>query len=347
MISRSFSIYSAIVVSIATLVPGAISATKADNLEGKVMNKSVQDFISQFRRGEHFHHNDNVTGLIAGGRANRISLDSLRKELASGNTDVRANIVRLLEKLGRETEPSEPGKFAIIRDQIIIRILVVEGFSKDDAASIAAAKTLLTYCRPADLAVYNDIYAQSLQQGDTLYLEIAAKAKTTKALDFVNLMAKSPSLREDPERAKDFRITQAALGNETVETEFIDAVRDAEKNAPPAPANRFYDVGAAKDGTLLGKRLLDLGRIGTRRSLLVVCEYLRTPLKSYIRNVSEHSVRHDALAALRYNFPDEQVLFGHHDLAGWSSAEQFCVDRLSAVFDGATPDIPPARAYPR
>ncbi|WP_332851759.1 hypothetical protein [Duganella sp. S19_KUP01_CR8] len=289
---------------------------------------------------------DSVEDIVNNQRLSRANLKFLTDELAIGTTEVRVNIVNHLEKLGLGMDTPTTDKFPIIRDQTIIRALVTGGFAKDDAATSRAATILTERCKPSDLAAFSGVYAASLQQSKGQYLYIAAKAKILEARPSVEKMALQPKWRDEPERRAAIRIAQAALGNTQVEDEFINAVIQAEKSAPPAPPNRFYNVGAAKDGTELAKRLEPLGLIGTRRSLLLVCSYLRSPLKSYVPDVSEKSVRYAALEALLYNFPDERVLDNPRDLPGWSTAEQFCIKNLGAVFDGPTPDIPPHQAYP-
>lgn len=274
------------------------------------------------------------------------NLEHFTKELATGSTDVRENIVRQLEKLGLETDAPAPDKFAVIRDHAIIRALVVGGFAKDDAAADRTAQILLDRCKPSDLAAFAPIYTASLRQSKGEYLYIAAKSKTVEARPLVEKMALQARWRDEPERRAAIRIAQAALGNTRIEDEFIDAAVQAGHSAPPAPPNRFYNIGTARDGTELARRLEPLGRIGTRRSLLAVCSYLRSPLKSYVPDVSERSVRYAALDALLYNYPDERLLHGPKDLAGWSAAEQFCTRNLGAVFNGPTPDLPPDQPYP-
>jgi len=270
----------------------------------------------------------------------------LTEELTTGTTEARVSIIDHLEKLGLEMDTPAPDKFPIIREHVIIHALVVGGFAKNDIAASRAATVLIDHCKPSDLAAYNSIYAASLQQSKGEYLYIAAKAKTLEARQSVEKMALQPEWRDEPERRAEIQIAQAALGNTQVEDGYIDAVIQAERSAPPAPPNRFYNVGAARDGTELAKRLEPLGLIGTRRSLGVVCSYLRSPLKSYVRDVSERSVRYAALSALLYNYPDERLLARPIDLAGWSAAEQFCSKNIGAVFDGPTPDIPSDQAYP-
>lgn len=278
------------------------------------------------------------------GLATRLEL--LTKELAAGSTDVRVDIVGRLEKLGLETDSPAPGKFAIIRDHAIIRTLLVGGFAKDDAAASDAARVLIEHCKPSDLAAFSTIYTASLRRLKGEYLYVAAKAKTVEAHQYVEKMALQPKWRDEPERREAIRLAQAALGNLQIEDQFIDAAVQAEQSAPPAPPNRFYNVGTARDGTELAKRIEPLGLIGTRRSLLAACGYLRSPLKSYVPDVSETSVRYAALNALLYNFPDERILNRPRDLAGWNAAEQFCTRNLGAVFNGPTPDLPPDQPYP-
>jgi hypothetical protein len=271
----------------------------------------------------------------------------LTKELAAGTPKVRENIVRLLEKIGLDLDLPVPNKFPIIRDRSVIRSLLVEGFAKDDSASSAAAGILRHRCKPSDLAAFNDIYIESLRQANGDYLYLAAKAKTMQAAPFVDNLARLPEWQAHENGFTIVKIAQAALGNTVVEDEFIRATYDAEQNAPPAPRNRFYDAGAAKDGRAVAERLSSLGLIGTRRSLLVVCTYLRSPLKTYVPNIKERSIRYDALDALRYNFPDERVLYRPTKSAEWAEAELFCSQNLGAVFEGPTPDLPPDRLYPR
>lgn len=273
-------------------------------------------------------------------------LERLAQALASGTEDARLDVVRQLEKLGLEADPPAPGKFAIIRDHAVMRTLLVDGFSRDDAAADEAARVLIEHCKPSDLAAFSAIYTASLRRWKGDYLIIATKAKTVEARQFVEKMALQPKWRDEPERREAIRLAQAALGNIQIEEQFIDAAARAGQSAPPAPPNRFYNVGTARDGTELAKRLAPLGLIGTRRSLQAACGYLRSPLKSYVPDVSEKSVRHAALDALLYNFPDERILNRPNDLAGWSAAEQFCTSKLGAVFDGPTPDLSPDQPYP-
>lgn len=314
--------------------------------DGDKAHQTAQDYIDKFRRGEAFHGNAPVADIVTSIRSSQAELTILAKELAEGTTEVRLQLVELLEKIGFELDTVTPDRFPLIRDHRIIRILLVQGYAKEDQARNAAAGALRIDCTPSDLAAFGHIYTNSLQQLTGQYLRLATKAKTIEASPYVEKMARSPKWQTEPEWSEMIQIAQAALGNQLVEDKFIKAVRDEEKNAPPAPKNRFYNVGTALDGTELARRLATLGEIGTRRSLQVVCSYLRSTLKSYVVNIRERSVRYAALDALRYNFPDERVLHLPSDLDQWRAAEQFCTTHVGAVFNGPTPHIARDQIYP-
>ena len=332
-----------LVLSCATLMfVTCASATE----KGANVQKTAQHYVTDFRRGVAFNNNDSVAGIVVNGRIVRSHLAVLEKELSTGTPDVRKNIVKLLEKIGLELDPPSHGKFQIIRDAAVIRALVIQGFAKDDSAASAAAGVLRKKCRPADLAAFNGIYTSSIQKGNGEFLYIAAKAKALQALPYVERMAQSPLWQEIEEDLRVVKIAQAALGNVAVEDEFIQNVLDAAENPPPAPKNRFYNVGDAKDGGEVAARMAVLGLIGTTKSLLTACGFLRSPLKAYVKNVYERSIRFDALDAIRYNFPDERVLYKPTQVHEWAAAEQFCIEKLGATFDGPTPSLPFDLPYP-
>ncbi|MEW6370431.1 MAG: hypothetical protein AB1584_05800 [Pseudomonadota bacterium] len=308
----------------------------------KAAPQYIPRFVDDSESGE-----SGLSSVLAGNQHNdTANLRILRKDLAAGAPQVRENVVKLLEKIGLEADLPSPDKFPVIRNRAIIEALLIEGFVKDDAASDAAATILREQCLPSDLAAFGDIYLKSLQAQKGEYLYLVAKAKIGAARPYVDVLARSEKWRRDEEALKVIKIAQAALGNTEIEDEFIQATAEAERKAPPAPANRFYDVGSAKDGKQIAASLATLGLIGTRRSLLTVCAYLRSPMKTYVPNHRERSIRYDALDALRYNYPDERLLYRPTTLDEWAAAEAFCTRTVGAVFDGPTPDIPPDHVYP-
>jgi hypothetical protein len=323
-----------------------LSPATGANLGGTDVNKTAQQYIAEFRRWASVKPNDSVQSLVGNRGVDKASLSTLAKELSTGTPPVRENIVRLLELVGLKLDPANPAEFPTIRDHSVIRALAVEGFSRDDAAAILAESILRKRCRPSDLAAINDVYIKSLQRSNGEYLYLVAKAKTTQARDLVENLAQSPAWREHEGRVQLVRIAQAALGNTAVEDKFIEAVFEAERNAPPAPKNEFYDVSEARDGEEVAERLEFLGLIGTRRSLRVACSYLRSSLKAYVPNASEQSIRYAALHAIAYNFPEERILSHPVKVTEWAAAEQFCAENLGAVYEGPTPNFQPDRPYP-
>lgn len=327
------------------VVWGCFSYAGANTREDE-MHKTARQFISEFRGGADFDANSSIAGIIRNHQVDNGNLYILKEELAAGTPQVRENIVKLMERIGLELDSPSPDKFPVIRNRAVIKALLIEGFAKDDAASDVAATVLRERCLPSDLAAFGDIYLKSLQGQNGEYLYLVAKAKTSAARPYVDVLARSEKWQRHEETLRVIRIVQAALGNTEIEDEFIEATAEAERKAPPAPANRFYDVGSAKDGKQIAASLATLGLIGTRRSLLTVCAYLRSPMKTYVPNHRERSIRYDALDALRYNYPDERLLYRPTTLDEWAAAEAFCTRTVGAVFDGPTPDIPPDHVYP-
>lgn len=310
------------------------------------MYKRAQQYISEFKDGKEFDRSSAIEGIVRNQNIDRANLYVLIKELAAGTSHVRENIVKLLEKIGLELDSPQPDKFRIIRDHAIIKALLVEGFAKDDAASDAAATVLRERCQPSDLAAFGNIYLRSLQAGKGDYLYLVAKAKVAAARPYIEALAELDKWRGQEEALKVINIVRAALGDTDLEDQFMQATFEAERNAPPAPANRFYDVGSAKDGKQVAAALATLGLIGTRRSLITACGYLRSQMKTYVPNQRERSIRYHALDALRYNYPDERVLYRPSTLDEWAAAETFCTQTLGAKFDGPTPDLPPDHVFP-
>lgn len=323
---------------------GHCFATARENDEP--VNMYAEKYLLDFRQGGNFQWGSDIRALTLNFRPEPTALYAFRKELNAGTAAVRENIVQLLKAIGLACDVPSPEKIRVIRDHSIIQTLLIDGFAQDDMASSASAQILLALCRPADLAAFNRIFLASLEAGNATYLLLTAKAKTNGARVAVENLAKLPAFRRSAANLHMARVAMAALGNNVMEDDFIAATVDAEENAPAAPKNRFYDVGSAKDGGAVAARLAELGQIGTQRSLLTVCGFLRSPLKSYVTNLYERSIRYDAVDAIRFNFPDERILYKPEKLREWVAVEQFCSANLSAVFDGPTPDLPRDKVYP-
>lgn len=314
--------------------------------EGASVQKTAKQFISEFQNGIRFAGSETVDGIAPNKHVMPAIFFLLAKALGEGTSSVREDIVRLLEKLGLYLDSPGPDKLAIIRDRSIIKMLLVEGFAKDDSASSATAGIVRDRCTPGDLALFHEIYLKSLRKLSGDYLYIVAKAKTMQARSLVENLAQLPAWKDGKDNELIIKVAQAALGSTKVEDEFIDAVEEAEKSLPPAPLNRFFDVGDAKDGKDLAEKLAILGYIGTPKSLTVLCSYLRSPIKTYVPNIKERSIRYYALDAIRYNFPDERILLRPIHVGEWAAAENFCTRHIGFAFNGPTPDLPRDKIYP-
>lgn len=323
-----------------------LTPTAKSEIKDREMQGYAQRIIAEFRAGKSFAPVKSTNDLLRAQRVDPASLRILANELSDGTATTRENIVRLLEHLGLELDQPAPGKLKTIRDKEIIKVLLTAGFMKNDSAYHLSATILADRCRPGDLAEFEQIYLQSLKDNRGDYLFILAKAKVHKGASLLEQMARLPKWQKDKDREKALRIARAALGNMMIENEFISEVYAAENDAPPAPKNNFYDTSEEQDGKNVAEQLYNLGLIGTKNSLAAACKFLRSPLKTYVPNHRERSIRHDALDAIRYNYPEEGVLLKPKKYSDWVAAEQFCIDNFGVVFDGPTPDLKPDRPYP-
>ena len=324
-------------LSMATQEPGTPAIEAA---------KTARDFVADFRRGVSFHPRERIDGLLRNGDIDADSLRILAEELRAGSPTVREELVELLLTVGRHLASPESARTFAIRHPAIIRSLLVEGFSQRDRARDMAEEGVRAACTPADLAMHRDLFLAALKRGSGAYLLITAKAKIPEARPHVDALSRLPEWRENPDLTKLVHITKAALGDTAIENGFIDIVREAAKSAPPAPKNRFYDVGDARDGAKVMAALSTLRLVGTQSSLRVACEFIRSPLKKYVPNAHERSVRYVAVDALHYNYPTERALVDPDTRDDWQAVEDFCAKHLGARFDGPTPELPRDNVYP-
>lgn len=321
-------------------------AQGADN-QDIAMPTIAQQYIDDFKKGKHFSKDERWENLNTYSLAERSSIQLLTNELAKSSVDVRREIIALLEALGLRLDSPGPNKVRIIRSHSIIEALIVGGFAKDDGADSDAIRVLTRRCRPQDLAAFSHYYIDFYKHSDFRSLLVAAKAKTVEARPYIEEFARSAEERGTIKPRGPARIAQAALGNSLVEEYFIDTVRNAEAGMPNGKSGLWYDNRNEKDAAELAPLINGLGLIGTKRTLLVACGYLRSTEKSFVPDLSERSLRFDALKAIQYNFPDEKVLVPPKNTSQWAAAEAFCTRELGAVFDGPTPAWEPDRLYPR
>lgn len=291
-------------------------------IKGDKMTNAAKNYISAFRHGEDFQRP--ITGLVFNHQIVKSEFKELGKELATGTPLVREKLVKLLVEVGFLTNRDEPNDF-VLRNQDVIKLLSTAGLAKNDIGLGAAASALRNNCMPDSLATFNTLYSNALAHStDPDLLLLIAKAKAFEAKSRVDTLAALPGLNEDVS----VKIARAALGNSSIEDEFISQAKNA------------------TEGKDLADALKSLGYIGTLRSLREVAGYLRTPLTIHIEGSFERTVRKDALEALSYNFPDQKVLYDIQKPEDYVAAERFCTAKLGVVFEGPLPEFPPDRVYP-
>jgi hypothetical protein len=247
------------------------------------------------------------------------ALNALRKELATAQPEVRENIANLLANIGFQLSDLYPQE-VIIEDTKIIEILATEGFAKDDRGTSKSIDILRFNCTEEALRIQNPKFVAQLEKSPSYSLFLlVAKAKAIEANATIKRLINDPRWEKD----EDFNVAQAALGNTEVEDIFI-------KNARKA--------SDAKKGEELAEALRLLGLIGTRRSMLAIASYVRTPVNEE-RPRFKRSVRLKALDALRYNFPAALVLSGDSisSQKDYDAAEKFITEKLGYVFKGPPP----------
>ncbi|NUQ77568.1 MAG: hypothetical protein HUU21_28860 [Polyangiaceae bacterium] len=280
------------------------------------MPRRVHDYISAFEKGEDFQPPS--TGLIVNGQPEAASLQTLAQALDSKPADVREQIVALLVDLGVRTDPLTPAGAEVLRHKEIIQILVEHALQPADLGREAAMDALRKLVRSEDLAPYGDRFTDALRAAPTqeAFL-LVAKAKASSAAGLVDTLVHTPAWAN----VEAARIAYAALGDTATEDEFL--AREQ----------------AASTGQELAIALGSLALIGTERSLKAIAQRLRSPLIITLPGAYDKSVRLNVLDALRYNYPDQPVLYPNNinDDSDYAAAEQFCSRKLGVVYTEARP----------
>jgi hypothetical protein len=286
----------------------------------------VENYIKEFEAGKNFK--SPAVGLIVNKRIDSQAVNALRKEFATASREVRVDIANLFVNIGFQLSDLYPQE-VVIQDSKIIEILVTEGFAKNDLAMSNIVDVLRVVCTEESLQKQNKKLAVELEKSpnDSLFLLIA-KAKTIEANSTINRLIENPRWQKD----QYVNIAQAALGDTEIENSYIKRARDASD---------------ANNGQALADALKLLGFIGTRRSLLTIASYLRTPVNVQ-RARFNRSVRLNALDALHYNFPAAIVLSS--DMISYQkdydAAEKFVTEKLGYVFEGPSPEFFTNQPFP-
>jgi len=240
---------------------------------------------------------------------------------------VREQIVRLLADAGKRADPMYPIGGQMIRQKRIVSMLVEDGLTHEDLGREAALGAMQQYVPTEFLKPYGKVLTDDLKErpGSTAFLLIA-KAKPAEAVPVVRKLMAAPRWPKELTA----RVAAAALGDKGIEKEFIDSFREA---TDPVEKARLAKV---------------LGWIGTDAVLRALADAMRTDRVIEKLHVSRRSVRLDVLAALSYNFPDQEVLFESQilDESGYDQAEAFCEQRFGTKWDRPRPPFLTVMGYP-
>lgn len=309
-------------VALSALLSGAhpVAAGK-----GKKMSHAAEAAIAQFRKGVRYQ--PPPTAFMTECNLLVEELEPFGPALRREAGTVREQIVRLLADAGKRTDPMYPVGGQMIRQKRIVAMLVEDGLIHEDLGREAALGAMQQYVPAEFLKPHGKALSIDLKErpGTTAFLLIA-KAKPPEAVPVVRKLMAAPRWPKE----LNARVAAAALGDEGIEKEFIDSFREAED---PKEKARLAKV---------------LGWIGTDAALRALAGAMRTDLVIEMPRVSRRSVRLDVLAALSYNFPDQEVLYESQlfDDSGYEQAEAFCEQRFGTKWDRPRPPFLTIMGFP-
>jgi hypothetical protein len=310
-----------VVVACNTAVPQAAP----DSSKEMAMPKNAQEYVAAFKRGETF--TPPAVGVFANGQPDPLALQSLREALTAESSAVREQVVALLVDMSVQIDPLTPQGAQVVRNPEIIALLAREGLAKPDSGREAAMDSLRKLVTPRDLAKFGDSFAKALENApsDEAFL-LVAKSKPQSASSTLEKLAQSPKWKD----AENARIARAALGAQSIESQFVAA------------------AASANDGPSLARALGPLALVGTARCLKAIAERLRTPLTIDMPGAYVKSVRLNVLDALLYNFPDQPTLYPNNirKEEDYTAAEQFCVKTFGVIYTNPPPPFLTYRGYP-
>ncbi|OGS19038.1 MAG: hypothetical protein A2219_08235 [Elusimicrobia bacterium RIFOXYA2_FULL_50_26] len=301
-----------------------LGAQPAETGEEKKMSQ-VEAAVEQFRDGVRYQ--PPPTAFLQQGQLLEQELELFGPALRQESGPVREQIIRLLEDAGIRSCPLFHAGEKIIRQPRIIAMLVVDGLVHDDLGREAALSTLQQYVPAESLKPYeSDLTNDLKERPSTTAFLLIAKAKPAGAVPVVRKLMAAPRWQKELKA----RVAAAALGDKGIEKEFIAS---------------FQETKDPKDKASLAKIL---GWVGTDAALRALADALRTDLVIEMPHVSRRSVRLDVLAALCYNFPDQQALYERQlqDDSGYERAEAFCVQRFGTKWDQPRPPFLKVMGFP-
>ena len=279
------------------------------------------EYIRQFELGQTFKAP--AQGLTDRSSPDPRAVQTLAEHLGSADAHTRENIVSLLANLGSQTDPLQPEGAEVVRDEGILDALTGPGLATPDAGREAAMDALRKLATVDDLRKRGDLITNALVETPTeeAFL-LAAKAKPPAAKEPVEELAD----KDEWKGVEAVEIAKAALGDESLEAKFIEAVAEAE---------------AAGDAEAFTRSIGTLGLIGTPRCLTEIGSRMRTPIVFEVPGAFEKSARLNVMEALLYNFPDRPILYPNNVAtdADYLAVERFCETQLGVTFEQPRPEF--------
>ena len=279
---------------------------------GGVLNVSELDRAIQSLRAGDSAVGD-IRAFVDGARLSAAASALFRAALQEGSDVERKRLVHALEAIGQRLDPLFERGSILVRDAACIALLVDPGLAVMGQARDTAIDVLLT-CVPTQLLqpVGQKLVEHLRAHPDDLSLRLIAKARLPAArIEIAKLMTM-------PQRAvsESVKLAYAALGNATVEQEFIQAFLSTHDAAEKARTARL------------------LGYIGSPNALKALAREMRCELVVATPGVMRRSVRLDIIAALRMSYPDKVFLWDQaiRDDSGYQAVEDFCVQHLGARY---------------
>lgn len=306
-------------LSIAVSEAGAAALNKGETMS------QAERVIIQFQKGGSYQ--PPPSAFMDQGKIVDRELPSFASALCRDSAQVREQVVRLLADLGKRSDPLYSKGGQLLRQPQLLNILTKEALLKDDLGREAALDAMQLYTPAPSLQAYGLLLSKDLEKwpGPTAFLLIA-KVKPAEAEEVVEKLIATPRWESELKA----RVAAAALGDKAIEEEFIEVFR-----AETEP----------KEKAQLAKIL---GWIGTAKSLSTLAQAMRTELVIELPQVMRRSVRLDVLAALSYNFPEEQILFESQILTddNYEQAEKFCEQHFGTKWDSPRPPFLTVMGFP-
>jgi len=289
--------------------------------------KIALSYVESFEKGTDFSFPSE--GLIRNGKIAEEALAVLKKYLAEGKAKVRENIVELIIDTSLHITFSKNGT-EYVDDANVLNVLIYEGTLRDDIARELVIDAIRKLTKKKDLLSYHERFTYLLREETSEeILLLIAKTKVSTARKIVTEIAS----RSEWQNNESVKIAQAALGQDNITDDYIKKTQIAHNEQEVKEFIEYI-------GTL--------SLIGTDDALSIIAEYMRTPLIIHKVGAYKKSVRLNIMDALRYNFPDQLVLYRNrvYDMADYTAVEEFCTEKFGTYYNQPQPPFMTHFGYP-